>query len=233
METRILRARDRTPTPWSNGGGVTREIAAGPADTGAGAGAGAGAGIRTGAGADMSTATTGFGWRVSLADVVEDGPYSAFPGVDRIITVVDGAGMVLTIDGVTHAPTLPLRPLAFPGDAATGCRLTGGPIVNLNVMTRRGRAAATVEIVEGPHTATVPEDGAVLLVALTDDAAIGPEGGSLGRFDAALATGGGSGSGTDSGTGGALTLRPGGRAAVITIRTIGTSSANRPVDNEV
>lgn len=195
MEARILRACDRTPMPWSNGGGVTREIAADPA------------------GAGMAD----FGWRVSLADVVGDGPYSALPGVDRIITVVDGAGMVLTIDGVTHAPIRPLRPFAFSGDAATDCRLTGGPIVNLNVMTRRGRATASAGIVDGAHTATAPEGGAVLLVALAEsvdyDLGLGSDGGRLDRFDAVLLPG--------TGTGDAPRLRFEGGAAVITIAPAG------------
>ncbi|MDF9811273.1 HutD family protein [Streptomyces sp. SPB162] len=194
METRMLRAGDRIPTPWSNGGGVTREITADPP----------GAGL-----AD-------FGWRVSLADVVGDGPYSALPGVERIITVVDGAGMVLTIDGEVRPPILPLRPFAFPGDAATDCRLTGGPLVNLNVMTRRGRAAAMVGIVNGTHTAAVPGNRSVLLVALADDVGFvldpGCEKGRLARFDAVLV----SGTGTD-----AVTLRSEGRAAVITVCPVG------------
>lgn len=208
METRILRAGDRVPAPWSNGGGVTREITADPP----------GAGLAE------------FGWRVSLADVAGDGPYSALPGVDRIITVVDGAGMVLTIDGVARPPVRPLRPFAFPGDAATDCRLTGGPLVNLNVMTRRGRAAAVVGIVDGTHTAKVPGNCSVLLVALADDvgfalgedsenseaavaADTGGSGGSrLARFDAVLV------SGTDTG---AATLWSEGRAAVITLRPAG------------
>ncbi|MEU3465226.1 HutD family protein [Streptomyces sp. NPDC006733] len=203
METRILRAGDRVPTPWSNGGGVTREITADPPGAGLG----------------------DFDWRVSLADVVRDGPYSALPGVDRIITVVDGAGMVLTIDGDARPPVLPLHPFAFPGDAATGCRLTGGPLVNLNVMTRRGLAAAMVGIVDGTHTAKVPEHRSVLLVALDDGVAFalddgsGPAGvsadapaGELARFDAVLVTG--------ADAGGAH-LRSEGRAAVITISPVG------------
>ncbi|MCZ4124457.1 HutD/Ves family protein [Streptomyces sp. H39-S7] len=212
MEARILRADDRVPTSWSNGGGVTRELTADPP----------GAGL-----AD-------FGWRVSLADVAGDGPYSALPGVDRIITVVDGAGMVLTIDGDAHPPIRPLRPFAFPGDVATGCRLTGGPVVNLNVMTRRGRAAAMVGVVDGTHTAKVPENRSVLLVALADDVefSVGPDPGPdpdpdpdpgrtvvagpgdsrLSRFDAVLV------SGTDTD---AATLRSVGRAAVITVSPAG------------
>ena len=124
---RILRAEGRSAMPWSNGGGVTREIAVHP----------------PGAGWDA------FAWRVSLADVTRDGPYSPLPGVRRILTVVDGAGLELTVDGAPRLLPDRCRPFAFPGAAATDSRLLDGPVVNLNVMLREGRAAATVEMVRG------------------------------------------------------------------------------------
>ncbi|MFD9208130.1 HutD family protein [Streptomyces sioyaensis] len=124
---RILRAAGRAAAPWSNGGGVTREIAVHP----------------PGAGWD------GFAWRVSLADVTRDGPYSPLPGVRRILTVVDGAGLELTVDGIPRPLPGRYRPYVFPGGATTVSRLLDGPVVNLNVMLRDGRAAATVEVVAG------------------------------------------------------------------------------------
>ncbi|MEU7432129.1 HutD family protein [Streptomyces sioyaensis] len=124
---RILRAAGRAAAPWSNGGGVTREIAAHP----------------SGAGWD------GFAWRVSLADVTRDGPYSPLPGVRRILTVVDGAGLELTVDGTPRLLPGRYRPFAFPGGATTASRLLDGPVVNLNVMLREGRAEGAVEVVGG------------------------------------------------------------------------------------
>ncbi|MGW7574263.1 HutD/Ves family protein [Streptomyces sp. NPDC054765] len=191
---RILRAEGRPAVPWSNGGGVTREIAVHPA----------------GAGWDT------FAWRVSLADVTRDGPYSPLPGVRRILTVVDGAGLELTVDGTTRLLPDRCRPFAFPGGAATGSRLLDGPVVNLNVMLREGRAAATVDLVRGSRTvwpgrwpadggadggagggadcgaggAALPEE--VLVVAVeggTRLGAAGDERARLERFDAALMTG--------------------------------------------
>ncbi|MFB6441970.1 HutD family protein [Streptomyces sp. NPDC056411] len=169
---RILRAADRTAAPWSNGGGVTREVAAHP----------------PGAGWD------GFAWRVSLADVTRDGPYSPLPGVRRILTVADGGGLELTVDGAVHHLPDRFRPFAFPGAAATDCRLLAGPVVNLNVMLRDGRAEAAVEMVRGSR-ALPPAGGtdAVLVVALQGAARLMPAGGGppvrLARFDAALLTG--------------------------------------------
>ncbi len=36
-----------------------------------------------------------FLWRVSIADVERDGPFSRFPGIDRTIVLLEGAGMRL------------------------------------------------------------------------------------------------------------------------------------------
>ncbi|GCD34923.1 protein Ves [Streptomyces chrestomyceticus JCM 4735] len=136
---RVLRAAGRTATAWSNGGGVTREIAAAPPGAGWGT----------------------FDWRVSLAEVGRDGPYSALPGVDRVLTVAEGAGLELTVDGIRHVLPGPYQPFAFPGDAPTGCRLLGGPVVNFNVMLRRGRSEAMVEMARGRYVAEPrPGDGA-------------------------------------------------------------------------
>ncbi|QIY57540.1 HutD family protein [Streptomyces sp. RPA4-5] len=176
---RILRAAERPAMPWSNGGGVTREVAVHP----------------PGAGWDT------FAWRVSLADVTRDGPYSPLPGVRRILTVADGAGLELTVDGTTRLLTDRCRPFAFPGGAETGSRLLDGPVVNLNVMLREGRAAATAERVRGRRVVAPvrrPADGAaegpeaVLIVAVEGDTRLRTAGEPevrLARFDAALLAG--------------------------------------------
>ena len=160
---RVLRAAERTASPWKNGGGVTREVAASPE------------------GADLSD----FQWRVSLADVADGGPFSRFPDVDRIITLVDGDGMALTVDGVETAVDEPYRPFAFPGDADTGCRLLGGPLTDLNVMTRRGRSTARVDIVDRQ---TVLPGPTTLVLVLDGTAGLQGSATALGRLDAALVT---------------------------------------------
>lgn len=160
---RILRAAGRAQVPWKNGGGVTREIAASP-------------------GAAVST----FDWRVSLADVTEDGPFSAFPGVDRTLTVVEGAGMDLMVDGEHHIVDEPYWPHDFPGDVETDGRLLAGPVVNLNVMYRRDRTRAEVAVVRGTLRLMAPEGGAVLAVALEDGAVIDGTDTGLGCYDAVL-----------------------------------------------
>ncbi|TPI41139.1 HutD family protein [Mesorhizobium sp. B3-1-9] len=121
---RILRAADYRVMPWKNGGGTTTEIAVSPA----------GAGLED------------FDWRVSMARVETSGPFSSFAGIDRTLSVLEGEGIILDIAGQPPAPlTMASVPLAFPGDVPTGAALIGGPITDLNVMTRRGRMAHKVE----------------------------------------------------------------------------------------
>jgi len=123
----FLPASGRAAQPWRNGGGLTREVAAG-----------------SGAGGD-------FGWRVSLAEVEEPGPFSVFPEVDRTIVLLSAAGMVLQIEG-DQRELVRWEPFRFPGEAATEAFLAAGPTADLNVMVRRGRWASEVQILghQGP-----------------------------------------------------------------------------------
>lgn len=166
MTVRALPAAGRIAVPWRNGGGVTREITARPE------------------GADMGD----FVWRVSLADVDADGPFSAFAGVDRILTMVEGEGMELTVGGAHRRVDTRFVPQGFPGDLPTDCRLIGGPVVNLNVMWRRGGGVApTVTVADSRRPLAVPAGPAVLVVALDGSAEVA--GALLRRYDAVLLTG--------------------------------------------
>ncbi|MFF2961347.1 HutD family protein [Streptomyces sp. NPDC057963] len=167
MTLRVLQAADRTATPWKNGGGVTREIAAFPE------------------GAPLDA----FDWRVSLADVSRDGPFSSFPGIDRTLTVVEGAGMDLVVGGEHHIVDEPHWPHDFPGDQETYGRLLGGPVVNVNVMYRRESTSAEAAVVRGTVRLSPPRGGAVLALALEDGAVLDGRDIGLDRYDALLARG--------------------------------------------
>lgn len=115
---KVLRSADHKRMPWKNGGGETVEIAISPD----------GAGL-----AD-------FDWRVSMATVATDGPFSSFPGIDRTLSILEGNGMQLFIEG--REPVLLTQasdPLFFPADVPVAAKLTDGTITDLNVMTRRER----------------------------------------------------------------------------------------------
>ncbi|MFD3543833.1 HutD family protein [Streptomyces sp. NPDC058662] len=168
---RVLRAADRTDTLWKNGAGVTREIAVRPEGAGTG----------------------DFAWRVSLADVRADGPFSAFPDVDRTLTLAEGAGMDLTVAGARHLVDERYAPQDFAGDAPTGCRLLDGPVVNFNVMFRRGSVRARTAVVRGALGLAVPPGETLLVVALRGPAVLEGAGGApdvgLDPYDALLADG--------------------------------------------
>ncbi|QWT19988.1 HutD family protein [Bacillus sp. NP157] len=115
--------------PWKNGLGITRELAVEPH------------------GASMED----FAWRVSIADVDTASPFSVFPGIDRTIVLLDGAGFTMVLDGDReHALTTPCVPFAFPGEARVDVRLAGGATRDFNLMVRRGVATARLDVLQGP-----------------------------------------------------------------------------------
>ncbi|WP_411288672.1 HutD family protein [Phenylobacterium sp.] len=163
----LLCAVDRTAVPWKNGGGVTREIAAWP----------------PGSGFDD------FAWRVSMAEIHEDGPFSSFASVDRILAVLEG-GLRLTVHGAGVFELSPRSaPLAFDGETPAAAKLTAGPVLDLNVMTRRGAAFARLDRVVSP-VAVPATPGARLVFALADGVRIHGAGGvhGLHRYDGLLTT---------------------------------------------
>ncbi len=122
---RHLTQADYTRQPWKNGKGVTVELARAEAQ-----------------GAVL--------WRLSMATVAEDGPFSLFPGIERNLTVISGPGFRLIGDGVAlDCP--PLCPVAFPGDVALSAQGTArGASDDFNVMTARHLPRPTVRVTEGP-----------------------------------------------------------------------------------
>jgi uncharacterized protein len=133
---KLIRLSGLAVTPWKNGGGTTTEIAVFPPDT------------------DFGT----FEWRLSMANVASDGPFSQFPGIDRTLTVIEGKGLRLVVDGAPPIDLTPRSaPLAFAGDVPTTASLIDGPIRDLNVMTRRGRwMHAVSRILAGEAIAPAP-----------------------------------------------------------------------------
>lgn len=117
---RLLTAADYRRMRWKNDLGWTTEIAVSPA----------------GAAAD-------YDWRVSIAEIENDCAFSAFPGFDRSLLVLNGAGIELAFD---QAPNVTLRerdrPAQFAGEWPAMCRLLDGPTRDFNVMTRRGSVSA-------------------------------------------------------------------------------------------
>lgn len=125
--TVVQRFGDLPAVPWRNSGGMTREVFVLPAP-----------------GSDFLA-------RVSIADVDASGPFSAYPGIDRVIMLLQGGEMRLRIgDGGTRM----LRanePFAFDGGAEVDCEIDS-PTRDLNLMTLRGRATGSMTV----HRARTP-----------------------------------------------------------------------------
>lgn len=164
----IIRHASLKAVPWA--GGVTRQIAAGP---------------------DPKN----WDWRLSIADVAKAGPFSPMPGVDRIITVVEGELIALTVDGVEQALEK-YRPFRFSGDSETSASLPTGALKDLNLLTRRGSFKGYAAIIElskkRPHPvfadqfAVLLQGSATVSPALPSDAgasSAAPVPEALGKFD--------------------------------------------------
>ena len=123
----IVRAADVRPEPWANGGGTTRELAR--ADDGS--------------------------WRISLADIGSDGPFSVFAGRHRVLTVVDGPVLDLDVDGEPHVVE-PQRPFAFSGDAAVVASVPEGPVQALNVVVDPAVVQPFVTVLELGRGSALP-----------------------------------------------------------------------------
>lgn len=129
---RRIDLRQLVPQPWKNGAGLTRELAAAPPGAGSG----------------------DFDWRLSIAEVARDAPFSAFPGVDRCIVLLDGAGMRLVSAQREHRLVRAFEPFVFTGEEAIEAALVDGPTTDFNAMVRRGRWRADVSaLASGPAPA--------------------------------------------------------------------------------
>lgn len=141
---RVLAPADYRRMPWKNGGGLTWEIAVHPP------------------GADLAA----FAWRVSVAEIRQDGPFSAFPGVDRTLVLLRGEGMRLSGEGEPVEMRTPYEPVTFSGEAAVDCTLTGGPTRDFNLMVRRDAACGEVRVVRAEGEAIAPASAYVCYSAL-------------------------------------------------------------------
>jgi len=113
--------------PWKNGAGTARQVALHPADA----------------------AMNEWDWFVAIAEVTVSSPFSAYPGVDRQIALLRGAGIRLrSIDGrFDHNLDTPLQIFSFPGEARINSELTGSSCEAINVMARRGCVKATTLVI--------------------------------------------------------------------------------------
>jgi environmental stress-induced protein Ves len=141
--------REHTEMPWANGGGTTFEVARFPQ-------------------------SGDFDWRVSLAEVKEDSPFSVLPEIDRTLILLEGVSITLTsADQVIELKEL--EPYSFPGETLFNCRLSTGKARDLNIMSRRSKYSSTTKLI-GPGAHKI--DGSInthILICITGQLQINNE----------------------------------------------------------
>jgi uncharacterized protein len=140
---RVLAPADYRRMPWKNGGGHTHEIAVHPE------------------GAGMAA----FAWRVSIAEIAQDGPFSSFPGVDRTLVLITGNGIRLQGTGSPLDLRAAYEPVTFTGEAELDCVLTDGPVRDFNLMVRRDAATGEIIVVREGGQAIAPAQAYVCFAA--------------------------------------------------------------------
>jgi len=115
--------------PWRNGLGTTVELAR-----------------------EDGFGEAGFLWRISRADVAQSGAFSNFPGIDRTLLLLSGAGFSLGFGGAAVVLTERYQIARFPGDDRTECVLLDGACKDFNIMVERARAQAAVTLCDAPFS---------------------------------------------------------------------------------
>lgn len=121
---RIIPPAQFETSAWKNGGGITHQVA-------------------------RDVAAQNWAWRLSIAEVASDGPFSHFAGMARILTVISGAGIDLDLPDQT-VQARPHIPVHFSGDTPIFSRLIAGAIQDFNVIYDPKRVLADVQFMSGP-----------------------------------------------------------------------------------
>lgn len=114
--SRILPASGYNRMRWKNGAGWTSEILRMPD-------------------------SDDWQWRLSIAEIESDAPFSAFPGVERELVLLSGNGLRLRFGGEgacgVHALLPPHDKLRFAGEHIVFGELIDGPTRDFNLMWKR------------------------------------------------------------------------------------------------
>jgi uncharacterized protein len=121
MSIHILAQKNYRQKLWKNGRGITSVIALYPPD-----------------------AEADFDWRVSMADIKESGPFSHFPGIDRVLVLLEGLSLIIQHPNLKSEHKLNLlQPYHFSGDIETFA-IVQAEGIDFNVMTKRGKVLSNV-----------------------------------------------------------------------------------------
>jgi len=116
--SRVIPANEYRRVRWKNGTGWTREIARMP---------------------DRED----WDWRLSIAEIEQDGPFSLFPGIERELVLIRGNGLRLRFgDGEARELRPPHERIRFAGERVVDGELLEGPTHDFNLMWRRESISA-------------------------------------------------------------------------------------------
>lgn len=125
---RIFTSNDFKSMQWKNGGGTTTELF------------------------KISTPDSqSFLLRLSRAEIMQDGPFSIFPNIDRCLVLIDGNGFSLKNPDLVIDMEQKLSPYYFKGEEHINCSLKNGPCVDFNIMTDRNYAQSAISIFTSPN----------------------------------------------------------------------------------
>nr|WP_321455642.1 HutD family protein [uncultured Cohaesibacter sp.] len=143
---KLLSAARHRRMPWKNGKGETVEIAISP----------------------EGAALSEFDWRLSMASVTEPGPFSPFAGIARVLAIVSGGGLQLTLSGREVRVEQHGQALAFSGTETVTSVPFEGPVRDLNLMVREDRYLASIERLLGECGQTLAvAEGVTFIVAIS------------------------------------------------------------------
>jgi uncharacterized protein len=156
IEVEVVRKSDFSEGRWTNGAGISWNIASSPANS----------------------APAKADWHFATALIERPVPFSLLSGVDRVITLIEGKGFRLRVDSLGEILVdRPFVPTPFPGDRPTECHVDGEPSTVLNLLFARTLLTAEVSVLKNGNRVAVPEGcEVVLLFALAGHAVLTSDG---------------------------------------------------------
>lgn len=126
----LIKESDHQKMPWKNQQGTTSQILISPKGS--------------------SLAKLDFDYRLSSAPIKNAGPFSPFPGYQRILLPVSGAGFVLN-----GHPYATFEAAHFSGDEETHCELLKKEVTDLGLIYHPDRISANVRVLNLPFPLTL------------------------------------------------------------------------------
>ncbi|WP_353173019.1 HutD/Ves family protein [Acinetobacter rudis] len=138
----ILTSANYKTMPWKNGLGSTIELA-------------------RDAGQDMQQ----FLWRISMADVSTNGPFSIFPDRQRLLSILEGEGLRLNfVQRGLQQTVRGLDVCAFSGEDVIESVLLDGPVRDFNLIYSAAHFSAQMKKFNGDLTAIELNSGAEIIL---------------------------------------------------------------------